>query len=114
MAGQVLCDLCQAEPAEIMQSNLLNGDTVAIGPSCAPAFYATVLETILAGMPAEIASEYAPLAKQVLDAAVRISDPAPAKPARGRKSKPATAPPDETGEGSDDNGETQPQSVPAE
>jgi hypothetical protein len=39
MAQPVICDICSAEEAIQMLSNLTDGSTIAIGPGCAGPFY---------------------------------------------------------------------------
>lgn len=34
MASQIDCDMCNAEPARMMQSDLTDGTTVAVGQNC--------------------------------------------------------------------------------
>lgn len=43
MAADLPCDLCSAEPASLMQSNLANGDSIAVGDGCLPQFLLTML-----------------------------------------------------------------------
>ena len=40
MAGTIGCDLCQQEPAQMMQSNLTNGETISVGAMCMITFFA--------------------------------------------------------------------------
>jgi tetrahydromethanopterin S-methyltransferase subunit B len=58
MPQQINCDMCGAEPAELMQTSLANGDVIAIGHSCQLAFHLTVVESILDAMPADVAKAY--------------------------------------------------------
>lgn len=86
MAGQITCDMCQAEPATVMQSNLANGETVAVGDSCVVPFYLTVLAAILEGMPAEVRAEFGTQLKPVIDQLQGEPEPVPpAQPARRGK-----------------------------
>lgn len=39
MAQQLICDLCQAEEAVLMQTTLTDGSTMTIGPACLPLFF---------------------------------------------------------------------------
>jgi hypothetical protein len=34
MATAIACDLCETEPAVLMQTNLGNGDTISVGQAC--------------------------------------------------------------------------------
>lgn len=38
MATALICDMCEAEQADIIVTNLGNGDTLAIGQNCLPDF----------------------------------------------------------------------------
>ncbi|SRR6266849_3605466 len=50
MAQQITCDICQAEPATQMLTNLQTGDVLAIGAACMPVFYGqSVLSVMDAG-----------------------------------------------------------------
>ncbi len=39
MAQQLPCDLCQAEPAILMQTSLADGTVLTIGATCLPQFF---------------------------------------------------------------------------
>lgn len=39
MAQQLACDICQAEPAIQMLTNVETGDVMMMGAACLPAFY---------------------------------------------------------------------------
>lgn len=39
MASQLACDLCQEEPAVLMQTNLTDGSSLTIGAACIPMFF---------------------------------------------------------------------------
>lgn len=39
MAQQLICDLCHEEEAVLMQTTLLDGSSMLIGPSCLPLFF---------------------------------------------------------------------------
>lgn len=105
MAGQLLCDLCEAEPAQVMQSSLANGDTIAIGANCALTFYVTCVSAILADMPAEAVAEYGSILKPVLDTFGYAPEPPAARPPAKRKQAPAAEPPaDPDGKG-EENGQ---------
>ena len=108
MAGQLMCDLCQAEPATVMQSNLGNGDTVAVGDGCALGFYLTVAATILEGMDEANVTAHSgylePIVKLVTG---EPAPPAPPeKPARRRGRSPAAT--SSTPEGGEPSGQTPP------
>jgi hypothetical protein len=92
MAAQPHCDMCEMEPASVMQSNLSTGDTVAIGDGCLIPFYLTVIQAILEGMPADVREEYGTQLKPVIDQLVPSAGPAkPAGPAKRRDRKQAVA-----------------------
>jgi hypothetical protein len=59
MPQNLLCDLCQSEPALLMQSNIVNGDAITVGESCMMIFLLTTVSSILDEMPAENAAQYA-------------------------------------------------------
>jgi len=58
VAQNLLCDLCQQEPAELMQTNVANGDAITVGASCMLVFLLTTADSILAGLPADVAVQY--------------------------------------------------------
>lgn len=39
MAQQLICDLCNAEEAVLMQTNLTDGSTMLVGPACLHLFF---------------------------------------------------------------------------
>lgn len=39
MAQQLICDLCNAEEAVLMQTTLLDGSAMLVGPTCLPLFF---------------------------------------------------------------------------
>ena len=47
MAQQLTCDQCNSEPAILIQTNIGEGDIIAVGAGCAPVFFATVAMTLL-------------------------------------------------------------------
>lgn len=53
MATAIGCDLCQAEPAEMMQTNLGNGETISVGAACMATFFAGALTAMLSDAPPE-------------------------------------------------------------
>lgn len=61
MAQAIACDLCQQEPAVMMQSNLGNGDTIGVGQACMVTFYASSLTAMLSDAPPEMLNELAPV-----------------------------------------------------
>lgn len=68
MASTVTCDVCNSEPASLMQSNVANGDTLAVGDSCIVMFYLTIVQTALEDAPAEIVEQYRVALTSLLDA----------------------------------------------
>lgn len=50
MATAISCDLCQQEPAEMMQTVLRNGDTISVGNACMVMFFAGALTGLLSDM----------------------------------------------------------------
>jgi hypothetical protein len=58
MASQLGCDLCGQENAILMQTNIGNGDVIAIGPSCVVVFMLTTAESIISEMPEANAAAY--------------------------------------------------------
>ena len=79
MASQLTCDMCQAEPATVMESNLLNGETLAFGDNCAASFYLTVLTGMLQSTPAEAIAGYRPVFQPLIDL---LAEPAAVTPPR--------------------------------
>lgn len=61
MAQAIGCDLCQQEPAVMMQSNLTNGDTLGVGEACMVTFYAASLTTMLHDAPPEALNALSPV-----------------------------------------------------
>ncbi|HTM85003.1 MAG TPA: hypothetical protein VL179_08890 [Mycobacterium sp.] len=39
MAQPLVCDLCQAEDAVLMQTTLTDGSSMTVGPACLPMFF---------------------------------------------------------------------------
>lgn len=39
MAQQLICDLCSAEQAVLMQTTITDGSTMLVGPACLPLFF---------------------------------------------------------------------------
>lgn len=112
MAATITCDLCGAEPAALMQSNMANGETIAVGDACLIPFMATVLTETLTSMDAATAREWMPAVKPLLAAVDALAEPpAPAPAVRGKRKPAATAQPETTPDGG--NGEQAPQDTPA-
>jgi hypothetical protein len=45
MAQTIMCDMCKAEPAVMLQSNVTTGETIAVGDGCMfPYFYTQAME----------------------------------------------------------------------
>ena len=59
MAQAIACDLCQQEQAALMQTNLANGDTIAVGDACTVTFFASSLQAMLSGAPPEMLNDLA-------------------------------------------------------
>lgn len=50
MAQTIICDMCKAEEAVMMQSNMKTGETIAVGEQCMfPYFYTQAMELAPAG-----------------------------------------------------------------
>lgn len=47
MAQQLPCDICNAEPAVQMLTNMETGDTMTLGASCLPRFYGDSLAVLI-------------------------------------------------------------------
>jgi hypothetical protein len=47
MASAIPCDLCETEPAVVMQTNMGNGDTVSVGQACLITFFTATLTQLL-------------------------------------------------------------------
>lgn len=67
MAQAIACDLCGQETAVLMQTNIENGDVIAIGGSCMVTFLLSTAATILDEMPADRRGAYAEIIKPVTD-----------------------------------------------
>ena len=61
MAQQLTCDMCQDEPAAVMQSSLVNGETIAVGDNCMPLFCLAVVTAIVEGMDPDTLATWAPV-----------------------------------------------------
>ena len=71
MAQNLLCDLCQQEPAQLMQTNIDNGQVITVGASCMLLFLLTTAETIVSDMPPEVAAQYGETVASIVD---KLSD----------------------------------------
>jgi hypothetical protein len=58
MAQSIACDMCGQENATFMQTNIANGDVVAVGDSCTLTFLLTVAAEIVTAMPIDAATQY--------------------------------------------------------
>lgn len=47
MAQQIACDICEQEVSVQMLTNLVDGNVLAIGAGCLPAFYGNMALTLL-------------------------------------------------------------------
>lgn len=47
MAAQLTCDVCQAEPAAQMLTNVESGDVMTLGLNCLPIFYGQSILTLI-------------------------------------------------------------------
>ena len=90
--ANITCDLCEAEGAVLMQSNLGDGSTVAVGGACLLGFALGLAVGFSEGIPAEKSVEMMPtLSALIKNLAPELLPPA-AKRARGKRSAPAEAP----------------------
>lgn len=77
MAQTIICDMCKAEEAVMMQSNMKTGETIAVGEQCMfPYFYTQAME----------------LAPEGTFSAESEPEPEPPKTARKRATKTKTQP----------------------
>ena len=67
MAQPIACDLCGQENAVLMQTNIGNGDVIAIGGSCMVTFLLSTAATILDEMPADAAAAYGEVIRPVVN-----------------------------------------------
>jgi hypothetical protein len=67
MAQAMGCDLCGQETAILLQTNIDNGDVVAIGGSCMVTFLLSTAATILEDMPADHRGRYAEIIRPVTE-----------------------------------------------
>jgi len=57
MAKPINCDMCEAEPARMMQTDLNDGSTTAIGQNCLFVYFATAAQSLAPEVPPEPESE---------------------------------------------------------
>jgi len=76
MAGTISCDLCGQENAVLMQTNLANGDSVAVGDACMALFLATMLGQQVSGMSDDAFTANAETLMPLTDALVNRFAPA--------------------------------------
>jgi hypothetical protein len=67
MAQAMGCDLCGQENAILLQTNIDNGDVIAIGGSCMVTFLLSTAATILDDMPADNRGAYAEIIRPVVN-----------------------------------------------
>lgn len=67
MAAQLVCDMCQQEPAAVMQTNIENGDAVTVGNSCLLTFYLTIVAEVVSAMAPEQRDAYAEVIRPVIE-----------------------------------------------
>lgn len=65
MAQQITCDLCQSETAVLMQTNVMDGDILAIGPACLPMFYGGAILAVMDLPPHTGPASKCPACKQI-------------------------------------------------
>lgn len=68
MATAITCDMCQQETAQVMQTNIDNGDVLAIGASCQLLFHLTVAAEMLDLMPGDARGAYSEVARRIITA----------------------------------------------
>jgi hypothetical protein len=77
MAQNILCDLCESEPALLMQTNIQNGDAITVGESCMLVFLLTTVSSIVDEMPADNAAQYgetlAPIVSKLAIATIAVT-----------------------------------------
>lgn len=67
MAQVIACDMCGQEPAQVMQTNIQNGDVLSVGANCQLMFHLTVAAEMLDMMPADNRAAYADALAPVLE-----------------------------------------------
>lgn len=93
--ADIPCDLCGEEPNVLLQTNTLNGDTVAVGGNCLITFYLGGLIGLTDGIPKDAASQYHDgLAKLIAQLDPPTTAVAAASTRRPRGAKKPPAPPD--------------------
>lgn len=73
MATQIACDTCGQESAALMQTNLDNGETVAIGSSCMFEFFCVFIATMADGMDTETRHAHTGAAPMLFSALAAIA-----------------------------------------
>jgi hypothetical protein len=66
MAPAITCDMCQQEIASVMQTNIGNGDVVAVGNSCLLTFYITIVAEVVDAMDPDLRLAYAEVISPVV------------------------------------------------
>lgn len=87
MAQEIICDMCQAEHAVLMHTNLAEGSVLAVGPACLITYYESSLKTLTVAAKAGAAEAESPADGPA--AADVAGDTIPAAPARRKPRKPA-------------------------
>jgi hypothetical protein len=85
--AQLGCDLCEDEPAIMLQTSIEDGQVIAVGGACLFSFYLGAARAIAAAMPDELKGEYLADVEQL---AVLFAGPAAAAMpagARGRRAQ---------------------------
>ena len=59
MAQTITCDICNAEPASVLQTDIATGEVLSVGSACHFPFYIGVAGAIAATMTDDIKAEYA-------------------------------------------------------
>lgn len=95
MAQAITCDLCGEETAVLMQTNLGNGDSQAVGQHCLLTFALASAIAFSDEMPADLAAEFHPMLR-TLAVALSLDPPLPAEARKGRGKR--SAPADSAGE----------------
>jgi hypothetical protein len=74
MAAPISCDLCGQENAQVMQTNVENGDVIAVGLNCLPIFYLTAAAEMISMMPAANRLAYAAAAATAVNELTGLAD----------------------------------------
>lgn len=74
MATAIGCDLCETEPAIMMQTSLANGDTMSVGQACLLVFTGSSFAAMLANTDADTRAMYGKPLTDLIERIVERAD----------------------------------------